>query len=105
MRLNRKEPGIKPGKLAKTDSALTILCPRWSDTAFELGRRGDRHDASQWLLTQRVARAQHLLENTDLPLESVAEQAGFGSATTLCQRFASMPNTWPSSYRREFRGV
>ena len=34
----------------------------------------------QWLLHQRVALAQRLLETTDLPIDAVARQAGFGSS-------------------------
>lgn len=58
----------------------------------------------QWLLNQRLARAQRLLETTDHPLEAVAEQTGFGSAISLRQRFASALKTTPSAYRREFGG-
>ena len=47
----------------------------------------------QWLLTQRVVLAQRLLEATDLPIEVVARQAGFGSAATLRQHFARVVGT------------
>jgi transcriptional regulator GlxA family with amidase domain len=57
----------------------------------------------QWLLNQRLARAQRLLETSRLPLEAIAAQSGFGSATTLRQRFAAVLKTSPSVYRREFR--
>jgi transcriptional regulator GlxA family with amidase domain len=36
-----------------------------------------------WLLAQRLARAQHLLESTDEPGESIARMAGFGSPASL----------------------
>jgi transcriptional regulator GlxA family with amidase domain len=57
-----------------------------------------------WLNVQRVAFAQRLLETTDLPVEQVAGQAGFGSALSLRQHFADSLRTSPSAYRREFRG-
>ena len=57
----------------------------------------------QWLLNQRVARAQRLLERGGLPIEAIAEQAGFGSAVSLRQHFAAALGTSPSAYRRQFR--
>ncbi|MCF7222509.1 GlxA family transcriptional regulator [Marilutibacter chinensis] len=59
----------------------------------------------QWLLTQRLARAQRLLETTDQPLEAVAASTGFGSAVSLRQRFAATFGVPPSAWRREFRGT
>jgi transcriptional regulator GlxA family with amidase domain len=58
----------------------------------------------QWLLAQRLALAQRLLETTAQPVERVAERAGFGSALSLRQHFAAALHTTPSLYRREFRG-
>lgn len=57
-----------------------------------------------WLAHQRLARAQRLLETTDLALDRVAAEAGFGSAISLRQRFAAALRTSPSAYRRSFRG-
>lgn len=56
-----------------------------------------------WLNVQRTAHAQRLLETTDMPVEQVASQAGFGSALSMRQHFAERFGTSPSSYRREFR--
>ncbi|GAA3933207.1 GlxA family transcriptional regulator [Luteimonas lutimaris] len=58
----------------------------------------------RWLQAQRLARAQRLLETTDAPLETVATEAGFGSATSLRQHFGAALGTSPSAWRREFRG-
>src|SRR3546814_1845563 len=58
---------------------------------------------SQWLLGQRLALAQRLLETTAQPIERVAERAGFGSTLSLRQHFSVAFNTTPSIYRREFR--
>ncbi|WP_308881246.1 helix-turn-helix domain-containing protein [Neisseria subflava] len=33
----------------------------------------------EWLTTERLWQVQVLLENTDLPIERIAEQSGFGS--------------------------
>jgi transcriptional regulator GlxA family with amidase domain len=58
----------------------------------------------RWLLDQRVALAQRLLETTDQPVERVAMSAGFGTALSLRVRFAEAVGTSPSAYRRDFRG-
>ena len=57
----------------------------------------------QWLLNQRLARAQRLLESTDRAIDAMAGDAGFGSAVSLRQHFAAAFNTSPSGYRRQFR--
>ena len=54
----------------------------------------------QWILTARVRRAQELLETTDLSVEQVAAQTGFGAATMLRERFAKAVGTTPTAYRR-----
>lgn len=58
----------------------------------------------QWLLTQRVRRAQHLLEQTDEPVERIAALAGFGTAVNLRQHFTRAVGVPPVAYRRTFRG-
>jgi transcriptional regulator GlxA family with amidase domain len=57
----------------------------------------------QWLLRQRVAHAQILLESTDLPVETVARRSGLGSATALRQHLQASIGVAPSAYRRTFR--
>ncbi|GAA3065073.1 helix-turn-helix domain-containing protein [Streptomyces roseofulvus] len=56
-----------------------------------------------WLIAQRVAAAQKLLELTDHPLPEVARRAGFGSEVTMRQHFASHLATSPRDYRGAFR--
>jgi transcriptional regulator GlxA family with amidase domain len=56
----------------------------------------------RWLITQRVGLAQRLLEETELDVEQVAEQTGFGSAATLRQHFVRHRGTSPQAYRRSF---
>jgi transcriptional regulator GlxA family with amidase domain len=58
----------------------------------------------QWLLAQRVRRAQHLLESTDEPVERIAGLAGFGTAANLRQHFTRLVGVAPMAYRRTFRG-
>jgi transcriptional regulator GlxA family with amidase domain len=56
----------------------------------------------QWLLNQRVQEARRLLEETDLPIDAVAWQAGFGTAASLRDHFRRATTTTPSAYRRSF---
>lgn len=58
-----------------------------------------------WLTAQRVLRAQSLLEETDLSIESIAREAGFGQAVLLRHHFQRSLGTSPAAYRRTFRGV
>ncbi|MCW0367982.1 HTH-type transcriptional regulator CdhR [Xanthomonas sacchari] len=57
----------------------------------------------QWLAHQRLVRAQQLLESTDLPLERIAANCGFGSAGALRLQFTRDLGLPPSAYRRGFR--
>lgn len=57
----------------------------------------------QWLTRQRVERARQLLESTDLSIDQVARDAGFGTATSLRQHLQAMLGVSPSAYRRTFR--
>ena len=57
----------------------------------------------QWLLQQRIARAQTLLERTDLPVERIGEQSGLGTAANLRRHFSRAVGVSPTDYRRAFR--
>lgn len=59
----------------------------------------------QWLLHQRVERARHLLEHTDLSVERIAREAGFGTAASLRQHLNAVIGAAPSAYRRTFRSA
>ncbi|WP_446041570.1 GlxA family transcriptional regulator [Streptomyces sp. SID1121] len=56
----------------------------------------------QWLLDQRLARAQGLLESTDLPIEKVGELSGLGTANNLRHHFLKQIGVSPRDYRRAF---
>lgn len=60
---------------------------------------------TQWLLSQRLAYAQRLLETTDQSVDRIAESSGFGSTVSLRQHFTAAFSTSPALYRRTFRGV
>lgn len=57
---------------------------------------------SKWLNAERVARAQLLLETTDLPIECIAGESGFGTPLSLRQQFSAHLGTSPSDYRKMF---
>lgn len=59
----------------------------------------------QWLLNQRLAQAQRMLETSDAPIERIAHEAGFGTALSLRQHFRSALRTSPSAYRKQFKGL
>ena len=56
----------------------------------------------RWLHEQRILHARTLLEETDLPIETVATHCGFGTATTLREHFGRAMRTTPTAYRRAF---
>ncbi len=57
----------------------------------------------QWVLRERLYRAQELLETTDLPIENVARESGFGTSMNMRQHFGKHIRTSPSAYRKTFR--
>lgn len=57
-----------------------------------------------WLTQQRIERARELLEESDLPVDQVAAQAGLSTAANLRQHFHTALGTSPNAYRATFRG-
>ena len=55
-----------------------------------------------WLGRQRIIHAQRLLEQTDLGLDRIAYECGFGSASVLRQNFSRVLGTTPTAYRATF---
>jgi transcriptional regulator GlxA family with amidase domain len=55
-----------------------------------------------WLVAQRVARAQGLLETTDLGVDEVARHVGFGTAARLRSHFTAALGVTPTRYRSDF---
>jgi transcriptional regulator GlxA family with amidase domain len=60
---------------------------------------------AQWLITQRLDRARQLLEDTDLPVDRVARESGFGAAVSLRQHLDAALGVTPTAYRATFRGA
>jgi len=57
----------------------------------------------RWLAGQRVMHAQVLLEDSDLDVEEVARECGFGSAALLRHHFRRAVGVAPADYRASFR--
>ncbi|MEU6299464.1 GlxA family transcriptional regulator [Streptomyces erythrochromogenes] len=57
----------------------------------------------RWLLDRRIAATRALLEETDLPVETIARRVGLSSAVNLRRRFHEALRTTPAAYRRTFR--
>lgn len=55
-----------------------------------------------WVTSQRVLRAEQLLESTDRPVEWVAAAVGFGNAAALRHHFSRVRGLSPQAYRRRF---
>jgi transcriptional regulator GlxA family with amidase domain len=58
----------------------------------------------RWLLTQRIEHARRLLEQTDLPIDQVAQRSGLGTGATLRTHLHATIGVSPAQYRRTFRG-
>lgn len=56
----------------------------------------------QWLAQQRVERARHLLESSDLSVDQVARDAGFGTAQSMRAHLQAALGVTPTTYRRTF---
>jgi AraC family transcriptional regulator, transcriptional activator FtrA len=90
------------------DRPLTVddLARRMSMSARNLTRHFAAATGTtplQWLLTQRIHRAQELLESTDASVEQVADRTGMGTATSLRRHFHRALGVSPDTYRRTFR--
>ncbi|RPK79788.1 transcriptional activator FtrA [Streptomyces sp. ADI98-10] len=59
----------------------------------------------RWLIQQRVDRARHLLESTDLAVDEIAGQVGFATGASLRQHLHAAIGVTPLAYRRTFRGA
>ncbi|MBB6038760.1 helix-turn-helix domain-containing protein [Phytomonospora endophytica] len=94
----------------RLDRPLTVtdLARRANVSPRHLGRRFRSVTGStplQWLLTERIRRAQELLETTDESVVAVAVATGMGTATTLRRQFKRIVGVPPDAYRRAFRST
>ncbi|AEY93342.1 AraC-family transcriptional regulator [Streptomyces hygroscopicus subsp. jinggangensis 5008] len=75
--------------------SLRTFARRFSD---EVGLSPGR-----WLIQQRVARARHLLEASDLPVDRIATEVGFATGASLRQHLHAAIGVSPQVYRRTFQ--
>jgi transcriptional regulator GlxA family with amidase domain len=90
------------------DLPLPLIARRAAMSTRTLSRRFREQvgaTPAAWLAHARVRYAQRLLETTDLSIEQVAEEAGFGSAAVMRDHFGTVVGTNPLSYRRAFSRV
>ena len=75
----------------RDELSLEQLASRLNVTARTLSRRFVSAIGTtpiQYLIRQRLNIAKGLLQSTDLQIQIIAEQSGFGSATVFCRQFA-----------------
>jgi transcriptional regulator GlxA family with amidase domain len=97
-----------PWVMARLDEPLTVedLARQANMSSRTLARHFNFVTGTtplQWLLTQRIRRAQELLESSDATVDAVAEASGMGTATTLRRHFQRTVGVPPDAYRRTFR--
>jgi transcriptional regulator GlxA family with amidase domain len=59
----------------------------------------------RWIVQQRVARARHLLESTDLAVDQIAHEVGFATGASLRQHLRAAIGVSPQAYRRTFQAA
>ncbi|MEV4710272.1 helix-turn-helix domain-containing protein [Micromonospora sp. NPDC049374] len=99
---------LLPWVMHRLDQPLTVedLARRANLSSRQLARHFRSVTGTtplQWLLTQRIRRAQELLEGTDDSIDTIASAAGMGTATTLRRHFHRTIGVPPDTYRRTFR--
>ncbi|MGW0653887.1 helix-turn-helix domain-containing protein, partial [Streptomyces umbrinus] len=99
---------LLPWAVDRLDQPLTVedLARQARMSSRNLGRHFRAATGTtplQWLLTQRIRRAQELLETTDTGIDAIATATGMGTATTLRRHFNRTIGVPPDTYRRTFR--
>jgi transcriptional regulator GlxA family with amidase domain len=90
---------------ADLDVAALARVARMSERTFNRRFREETGQSpAAWLTAQRVEHARHLLETTDLPVDTVARRAGLGTGATLRNQLRAGLGVSPLAYRRTFRG-
>jgi len=82
--------------------SLEELAAQFNVTTRTLSRRfisALGHSPIHYLVKQRLDIARKLLQSTDLQIQQIAEQSGFGSATVFCRNFKKEFSQSPRQYR------
>ncbi|MGW1208018.1 helix-turn-helix domain-containing protein [Streptomyces sp. NPDC002499] len=99
---------LLPWAMERLDEPLTVedLARQARMSSRHLGRHFKHLTGTtplQWLHTQRIRRAQELLETTNATVDTIASVTGMGTATTLRRHFHRSVGVPPDAYRRTFR--
>ncbi|WP_310723029.1 helix-turn-helix domain-containing protein [Streptomyces sp. N2A] len=97
-----------PWVLARLDQPLTVqdLARQANMSPRNLARHFHAVTGTtplRWLHTQRIHRAQELLENSDDSIDAIATVTGMGTAASLRRHFNRTLGVPPDTYRRTFR--
>ncbi|MFN8080651.1 MAG: helix-turn-helix domain-containing protein [Kineosporiaceae bacterium] len=96
------------GRHLGDDLSVAVLAERAAMSPRTFARRFRDETGTTphtWVLSQRLALAEQLLEAGELTIEQIAERAGFGSAAMLRHHFRRARATAPMAYRRAFGPV
>ncbi|MDT7729685.1 MAG: hypothetical protein QOI21_6261 [Actinomycetota bacterium] len=107
--LDRTDPVAETLTWALTQLNTTLPVDALAKRAHMSRRNYDRRfreitgaTPATWLTHQRVIRAQHLLESTQLPVDEIARYCGFSSAAALRPHFRRLVGVAPAAYRETF---
>jgi transcriptional regulator GlxA family with amidase domain len=59
----------------------------------------------EYVQTVRLEEAKHMLETTDLPIEAVAQEVGYGDSSFFTRLFRRNVGLTPAQYRKRFGGL
>ena len=66
-------------------------------------RKATGTTVGHWLLAQRLALMQRLLETSDRSIDMLASESGFASTVSMRQHFSAAFSISPAAYRKQFR--
>jgi len=86
------------------DLSLAVLAQQVGFSPYHfarLFRQATGESPHQFVLRQRIERAQHLLQEADLPLAHIALESGFANQSHLTQAFKHHLGLTPAAYRKD----
>jgi AraC family transcriptional activator FtrA len=92
----RLDEPLSLADLSRAAGVSSRTLARWFEAAFGT-------TPMQWLVAQRLHRAQHLLRTTSEPIERITRLTGFGSTSNFRLQFTRATGMSPLAYRRAAR--